>query len=132
MIKTALISVWDKNGLDELVIFLYENNIEIISTGGTQKYIESLGVNVTPVSTITGQDVIMDGRVKTLHPKIFGGILADRNNKSHIEDLSNINAKPIDLVVVNFYPFSEEAASKKLKLKEACLLYTYPSPRDRG
>ena len=85
MIKTALISVWDKNGLDELVIFLTENNIEIISTGGTQKYIESLGINVTPVSTITGQDAIMDGRVKTLHPKIFGGILADRNNKSHIE-----------------------------------------------
>ena len=119
MIKTALISVWDKNGLDELVIFLTENNIEIISTGGTQKYIESLGINVTPVSTITGQDAIMDGRVKTLHPKIFGGILADRNNKSHIEDLNDINAKPIDLVVVNFYPFSEEAASKKLKLKEA-------------
>ena len=119
MIKSALISVWNKDGLDDLVKFLAKNNVEIISTGGTQKYIESIGVDVTPISAITGQSAVMDGRVKTLHPKIFGGILADRNNPSHMEDLKEMGGIPIDLVVVNFYPFVQEAVSKGLELKKA-------------
>ena len=119
MIKSALISVWNKDGLDDLVKFLAKNNVEIISTGGTQKYIESIGVDVTPISAITGQSAVMDGRVKTLHPKIFGGILADRNNPSHMVDLKEMGGVPIDLVVVNFYPFVQEAVSKGLELKKA-------------
>jgi len=119
LIKTALISVWNKDGLDEFVKFLAKNNVEIISTGGTQKYIESIGIDVTPISAITGQRAVMDGRVKTLHPKIFGGILADRNNPSHMKDLKDIGGIPIDLVVVNFYPFVQEAVSKELGLKKA-------------
>ena len=119
MIKSALISVWDKTGLDELVKFLAKNDIEIISTGGTQKYIESIGFDVTPISAITGQGAIMDGRVKTLHPKIFGGILADRNNADHMRDLKEMGGIPIDLVIVNFYPFVQEAVSKGLELKKA-------------
>jgi len=119
LIKSALISVWNKDGLDDLIKFLDKNNIEIISTGGTQRYIESIGVDVTPISAITGQPAIMDGRVKTLHPKIFGGILADRNNPNHMNDLKEMNAIPIDLVVVNFYPFVKEAVLKNLELKKA-------------
>jgi len=119
LIRTALISVWDKSGLDEIVNFLSEINVEIISTGGTQKYIESIGVDVTPITAITGQSAVMDGRVKTLHPKIFGGILADRNNPDHLKDLNEIGGVPIDLVIVNFYPFVNEAVSKGLELKKA-------------
>jgi phosphoribosylaminoimidazolecarboxamide formyltransferase / IMP cyclohydrolase len=119
LIKTALISVWDKSGLDEIVNFLSKNNVNIISTGGTQKYIESIGADVTPISAITGQSAVMDGRVKTLHPKIFGGILADRNNSNHMDDLNDLGGIPIDMVIVNFYPFVSEAVSKQLDLKKA-------------
>ena len=104
MIKRALISVWDKEGVVELGQFLQKNNIEILSTGGTQTALENAGVKVTSVSEITGTGAVMDGRVKTLDPKIFGGILADRNNQSHLSDLKEINGLEIDLVVVNFYP----------------------------
>ena len=117
--KRALISVWDKTGLDSLAQFFNKNEIEIISTGGTKKYIENLGINVTPISDITGMDAIMDGRVKTLHPKIFGGILADRKNKNHMLALELIGANQIDIVVVNFYPFADEAIEKKMELKDA-------------
>ena len=86
-IKTALISVWDKTGIVDLANFLAENHIEIISTGGTKKILEENNINVTPVNEITQQNEVMNGRVKTLHPKIFGGILADRNNESHMDDL---------------------------------------------
>ncbi len=105
MQKRAFISVWDKTGLDDLARFLNDNGIEIVSTGGTKNYIENLGISVTPISAITGMDAVMDGRVKTLHPRIFGGILADRQNDSHLSDLELIGGNQIDIVVVNFYPF---------------------------
>jgi len=118
-IKTALISVWDKTNIVELAQFLYKNNVEIISTGGTKKILESNNVKVTSVSEITNQKEIMDGRVKTIHPKIFGGILADRKQDNHINDLMNVDGRTIDLVVVNLYPFQNEAVDKNLSLKKA-------------
>jgi len=118
-IKTALISVWDKTGIVDLAKFLDENNIEIISTGGTKKILEDNGINVTSVSDITKQKEVMNGRVKTLHPKIFGGILADRNNESHLNDLSDMGGKTLDIVVVNLYPFKSEAIDKDLSLDKA-------------
>ena len=83
-IKTALISVWDKTDIIEFAQFLVKHNIQILSTGGTKKVLEKNNIEVTPISEITNQKEIMNGRVKTLDPKIFGGILADRNNKNHI------------------------------------------------
>jgi len=118
-ISRALISVWDKTGLSELVGFLHKHDIEIIATGGTQKTLEKSGIPVTPIETITGLPPIMGGRVKTISPKIFGGILADRDQPSHLEDLEQLNAIPIDLVVVNFYPFVSEAAEKNLEFRKA-------------
>ena len=118
-IKRALISVWNKDGIVELAKFLFKNNIEIVSTGGTKKVIEESGVPVISVMEITKQKEIMDGRVKTLHPLIFGGILADRNNKNHILDLKTLDCEMFDLIVINLYPFKEEAINKKLELKKA-------------
>jgi len=118
-IKRALISVWDKKGIIELANFLFKNNIEIISTGGTKTTIEKSGIPVISVSKITKQKEIMDGRVKTLHPMIFGGILADRNNKKHILDLEKLDCELFDLIVINLYPFKEEAINKKLELEKS-------------
>ena len=118
-IKTALISVWDKTGIIDLANFLTKNNIEIISTGGTKKILEENNINVTPVSEVTQQNEVMNGRVKTLHPKIFGGVLADRNNDDHMDDLLGMGGKAIDLVIVNLYPFKSEAIDKNLSLDKA-------------
>ncbi len=118
-IKRALLSVWDKFGIVELGQFLADQNIEILSTGGTQKELEKAGILVTGIGDITGSGSIMDGRVKTLHPKIFGGILADRENADHLSDLNDLGGLEIDLVVVNFYPFAQEAAAKNLEFKKA-------------
>ena len=119
LIKRALLSVWDKDGIIELGEFLLDNNIEIFSTGGTLKILQKAGLIVKSVSEITGLDSVMDGRVKTLDPKIFGGILADFNNRKHIKDLSSIGGLKFDLVVVNFYPFVKEAVEKKLDFSKA-------------
>ncbi len=119
MIKRALISVWNKEGIVELGQFLSNNNVEILSTGGTRRVLEENGIPVTPVSEITGTGAVMDGRVKTLDPKIFGGILADRNNPSHLSDLEKLKGSEIDVVVVNFYPFVQEAVEKKLEFSKA-------------
>lgn len=119
MIKRALISVWDKTNLHDFANFLVNNGVEIISTGGTAKFLKEKNITVTDVREITGMDSIMDGRVKTLNPKIFGGILADRYNTNHMEDLKIIGGGLIDLIVVNLYPFSEYAVKKKLESKEA-------------
>ena len=113
-IKRALLSVWNKDGIVELGQFLVQQNIEILSTGGTQTALEAAGLKVTTLGDVTGSGAIMDGRVKTLHPKVFGGILADRENASHISDLQSIGGLGIDLVVVNFYPFVQEAVEKKI------------------
>ena len=118
-IKRALISVWSKDGIVDLAKFLIDNGIEIISTGGTKNELEKNGIVVTSVSEITKQSEIMNGRVKTLHPNLFGGILADRSNKRHINDLDLINSSLIDMVVINLYPFEEEAVNNNLSLEKA-------------
>ena len=118
-IKTALISVWDKTDIIEFAQFLVKHNIQILSTGGTKKVLEKNNIEVTPISEITNQKEIMNGRVKTLDPKIFGGILADRNNKNHIDDLEKMNSFCIDLVIVNLYPFKSEAIDKNLKILDS-------------
>ncbi|MEZ4086810.1 MAG: bifunctional phosphoribosylaminoimidazolecarboxamide formyltransferase/IMP cyclohydrolase [Candidatus Gracilibacteria bacterium] len=107
MIKKALISVSDKTGLVELGKGLSDLGIEILSTGGTAQALKDAGVPVTMVSDYTGSPEILDGRVKTLHPKIHGGILAVRNNPRHMKQLEENGIDPIDLVVVNLYPFEE-------------------------
>ena len=118
-IKRAVISVWDKTHLVELAKFLSSNNIEIISTGGTKEILEKSNIPVRSVSSLTKQKEIMDGRIKTIHPNLFGGILADRSNKNHVEDLNQIDSKLIDLVVINLYPFRTEAVEKKLELEKS-------------
>merc|ERR1711966_335177 len=106
-IKTALISVSDKRNLKPILNFLKKNNIKIISSGGTYKEIEKLKFKCLEVSEFTSSPEILEGRVKTLHPKIHAGILNKRKNKTHLKDLKKNNFENIDLVIVNFYPFEE-------------------------
>ena len=112
-IKSALISVSDKSNLKPLLQILRKNNIKLISSGGTYKTIQKLKFKCLEVSSFTGSHEILNGRVKTLHPKIHAGILSKRNNKSHIKDLKNNNYENIDLVIVNFYPFEKILKQKK-------------------
>ena len=112
-IKSALISLSDKSNLKPLLGILKKNNVKLISSGGTFKKIRKLGFNCTEVSKFTGYDEILDGRVKTLHPKIHAGILNKRKNRSHKKDLKKNNFENIDLVVVNFYPFEETLKQTK-------------------
>src|SRR5580692_10811580 len=109
-IRRALISVSDKTGLVEFAAFLHQAGVEILSTGGTAKAIDEAGIPVTEVSDYTGFPEIMDGRVKTLHPKIHGGILAVRTNKMHQAAMNDYDIAPIDLVVINLYPFEATVA----------------------
>ncbi|MBI3794873.1 MAG: bifunctional phosphoribosylaminoimidazolecarboxamide formyltransferase/IMP cyclohydrolase [Nitrospinae bacterium] len=109
-IKRALISVSDKTGLLDLARALKEANVEILSTGGTAKLLADNGVPVVKISDHTGQPEIMDGRVKSLHPKIHGGLLGVRDNPSHMADMEKHGITPIDLVCVNLYPFEQTAA----------------------
>ena len=118
-IKRALLSVSDKTGIVELARFLNENGVEIISTGGTMNAIKEAGIPVTYVSDVTGFPEIMDGRVKTLNPKIHGAILAVRSNPEHMEALAKYEITPIDLVVVNLYPFRETVAKPGVTEAEA-------------
>lgn len=118
IIKRALLSVTDKTGLEDLATFLYKNGVELISTGGTKKFLESKKLPVTAVSKLTGFPEILDGRVKTLHPKIYAGILADKNKIDHISTLSELNIKPFDLVCVNLYDFAH-AIEENLPILEA-------------
>lgn len=118
-IKRALLSVSDKTGIIELAKFLNENGVEIISTGGTMKAIKDAGIPVTYVSDVTGFPEIMDGRVKTLNPKIHGAILAVRSNPEHVKAMKEHNIKPIDLVVVNLYPFKETISKPNVTEEEA-------------
>ncbi len=107
-IKTALISVYDKTGIVDFCRVLQKKHIEIISSGGTSKVLKDAGIPVTEVSKYTKSPEILDGRVKTLHPKIHAGLLAVRKNKKHSAELKAQGAKPIDLIVVNLYPFEEK------------------------
>ena len=106
-IRSALISVSDKSNLKPLLRILKKNNIKLISSGGTYNAIKKLKFRCLEVSNFTGFDEILNGRVKTLHPKIHAGILNKRNNKSHLNDLKKNNFENIDLVIVNFYPFEK-------------------------
>jgi phosphoribosylaminoimidazolecarboxamide formyltransferase/IMP cyclohydrolase len=119
MIKRALISVSNKKGIVDFAKKLQILGIEIISTGGTAKILEENGVKVQPVSSITGFPECLDGRVKTLHPAVHGGLLARRDNPKHMQQLKELNISPIDLVVINLYPFKETIAKEGVSLEEA-------------
>ena len=110
-IESALVSVFHKEGLENIIRKLSELNIRIYSTGGTQKFISDLGVTVTPVEEITSYPSILGGRVKTLHPKIFGGILARRGHDQDEQDMDEYKIPSIDLVIVDLYPFEETVKS---------------------
>ena len=108
MTKRALISVFYKDGILEMANFLRSKGIEIISTGGTYKYLKENNVEVTEVEEVTKFPEILDGRVKTLNPYIHGGILAIRDNEEHMNTIEEKGIKPIDMVIVNLYPFFEK------------------------
>jgi phosphoribosylaminoimidazolecarboxamide formyltransferase/IMP cyclohydrolase len=110
-IRRALVSVYDKERLLELGKVLTQAGVEILSTGSTAKTLQSAGILVTEVSSYTGFPEIMGGRVKTLHPKIHSGILADQKNPEHLQAISDLDIEPFDLVVINLYPFAETIAS---------------------
>lgn len=118
-IKRALISVSDKQGIVDFAKELSSLNIEIISTGGTARLLKEKGVDVIPISDLTGFPEVMDGRVKTLHPKVHGGILAIRSNKEHVETMNKLGIKPIDMIIVNLYPFKKTIAKPDVKLEDA-------------
>lgn len=110
-IKRALISVYDKTGVEDLARALDAQGVEIVSTGSTAQKIADLGINVTPVETLTGFPECLEGRVKTLHPRVHAGILADTRKDDHLQQLQDLEIAPFELVVVNLYPFVETVAS---------------------
>lgn len=118
-IERALISVTDKSGVEEFARALSEFGIQILSTGGTAKTMSSAGINIMEVSDFTGFPEMLDGRVKTLHPKIHGGILGLRSNPGHLKAMSDHNILPIDMVVVNLYAFEKTVADKNCTLENA-------------
>ncbi len=117
-IKRALLSVTDKSGLAAFGRFLMDGGVELVSTGGTKKMLAESGLPVTSVSQVTGFPEIMGGRVKTLHPHIHAGVLADKDNAEHMQTLQELSIAPFDLVCVNLYNFAE-AAAKNVDLKTA-------------
>ncbi|GIM45464.1 bifunctional purine biosynthesis protein PurH [Collibacillus ludicampi] len=117
--KRALISVSDKTGILELAQALVRHEIEIVSTGGTAKLLKENGIPVTGISDITGFPEIMDGRVKTLHPNIHGGLLAIRSNESHMRAIQELGIQPIDYVIVNLYPFQATIEKPDVTLEDA-------------
>jgi len=117
-VKRALISVSDKSGIVEFAKGLASLGVKILSTGGTARALREAGVEVEEVSTYTDFPEILQGRVKSLHPKIHGGILAKRNEESHMEELASLGIEPIDMVVVNLYPFEETIAREGVSLDE--------------
>jgi phosphoribosylaminoimidazolecarboxamide formyltransferase/IMP cyclohydrolase len=109
-VRSALISVFYKEGLEPLVRVLHQQGVAIYSTGGTQQFIEQLGLPCIPVESVTDYPSILGGRVKTLHPKIFGGILGRRAVELDLEQMKTYGIPEIDLVVVDLYPFEETVA----------------------
>jgi phosphoribosylaminoimidazolecarboxamide formyltransferase/IMP cyclohydrolase len=118
-IRRALISVSDKTGIIDFAQELKSFGVEIISTGGTAKALRDAGIDVLDVADITGFPEMMDGRVKTLHPKIHGGLLALRENPEHLAAMEKHGIEPIDMVVINLYPFEQTVAREDIKLEEA-------------
>lgn len=112
-IQSALISVFYKDGLEPLVRLLHEQGVTIYSTGGTQQFIEKLNLPCVPVESVTSYPSILGGRVKTLHPKIFGGILGRRNHEQDIKEMKDYEIPELDLVIVDLYPFEETVANTK-------------------
>ncbi|WP_341228790.1 bifunctional phosphoribosylaminoimidazolecarboxamide formyltransferase/IMP cyclohydrolase [Nocardioides salarius] len=110
-IRRALVSVYDKSGLEELVRGLHDAGVTLVSTGGSAALIEGLGLPVTKVEDLTGFPECLDGRVKTLHPRVHAGILADRRLESHVQQLAELEVEPFDLVVSNLYPFTQTVES---------------------
>ncbi len=110
-IRRALVSVYDKAGLDDLVRGLHDAGVGLVSTGGSAKLIADLGLPVTKVEDLTGFPECLDGRVKTLHPKVHAGILADRRLPTHVAELAELGVEPFDLVISNLYPFTETVMS---------------------
>ncbi len=110
-IKTALISVFHKDGLEELLAKLHKEGVRFMSTGGTQSFIEGLGYPCQKVEEVTSYPSILGGRVKTLHPKVFGGILARRDNEGDQQQVAEYEIPAIDLVIVDLYPFEQTVAS---------------------
>ena len=110
-IKTALVSVFHKDGLDELLKKLNAEGVKFLSTGGTQAFIESLGFECQALESVTSYPSILGGRVKTLHPRIFGGILARRENEGDLNQMAEYAIPEIDLVIVDLYPFEQTVAS---------------------
>ncbi|RVT73114.1 bifunctional phosphoribosylaminoimidazolecarboxamide formyltransferase/IMP cyclohydrolase [Flavobacterium sufflavum] len=110
-IQSALISVFSKEGLEPIVKFLHSQNVTLYSTGGTEDFIKNLGIPVVPVEEVTSYPSILGGRVKTLHPKVFGGILNRQDNESDVQQMEEFNIPQIDLVIVDLYPFEKTVAS---------------------
>jgi phosphoribosylaminoimidazolecarboxamide formyltransferase/IMP cyclohydrolase len=117
--KRALVSVSNKEGIVEFVQGLIEQGVEVISTGGTKKLLQEQGLNVIGISDVTGFPEIMDGRVKTLHPNIHGGLLAVRDNETHMAQANELGIQPIDFVVVNLYPFKETVSKPDVTFEDA-------------
>ena len=109
-IKTALVSVFDKTGIEELGKFFAQQGVHVLSTGGTAAKLREIGCTVQDVADYTGSPEILDGRVKTLHPKVHGGLLACRGNEKHEQEMAKHGIRPIDMTVVNLYPFNEAVA----------------------
>ncbi len=118
-IERAIISVTDKTGITDFARSIAELNVEILSTGGTARVIREAGIPVTDISTYTGFPEMMDGRVKTLHPKVHGGLLGLRDNPDHVAMMKTHGIKPIDLMVVNLYQFEKTVAKEGVTLEEA-------------
>jgi len=118
-IKKAIISVSNKAGILELAQELRTFGVEILSTGGTAKSLRDSGLTVKDISEYTGFPEMLDGRVKTLHPKVHGGLLGRRSNPEHVSKMKEYNIDPIDMIVVNLYPFEETVAKKDCSLEDA-------------
>lgn len=118
-IERAILSVSDKNGIADLARALHAKGVEILSTGGTADHLKSAGIPVTSIATWSGAPEILGGRVKTLTPKVFGAVLFDRDNLSHVADVERMSIPPVDLVVVNLYPFEQTIAREGVTIPEA-------------
>ena len=118
-IARALLSVSDKTGLADFARELHQFGVELLSTGGTAKALRDAGLPVIDVSEFTGAPELFDGRVKTLHPKVHGGLLHRRDDKDHLEQAKVHDIPPIDLVVVNLYPFEETVANPDVSMEDA-------------
>ena len=116
--KSALISVFHKDGLEAIVKKLDKLGITIYSTGGTEKFILNLGINVVPVEDLTSYPSILGGRVKTLHPKVFGGLLGMPDKPDHANAMESLGILPFDLIAVNLYPFEKVIGGKSLSDEE--------------